>query len=116
MGGEKIYRVTREWLGVRKCSPRTLFLLPTSQLASSHPLGKDPGFPLQHGWHCPTLERGARSLECLATIEDREGGRGQEGNQPFPSALRKGKLRRRKPVRKTDLDWSWAQVSHLSDQ
>lgn len=78
-GGER--ELWREWLGVRKCSQGTLFLLSTSQLlATSHPLGRDPGFPLQHRWHCPTRERGARSLECLATIKDREGER--PGREP----------------------------------
>lgn len=68
--------IWREWLAVKKGSQRTLSpLLSTPQLrATSHPPGRDPAFPLQHQRHCPTRERGARSLGVLGNYQ-RGGGR-----------------------------------------
>lgn len=76
-----------ERLGNSRGSDRKEKMLPGNPCPSSLPPNSGPlyyitlagpAFPLQHGWHCPTQGRGARSLGCLATAEDLGGGRGPE--------------------------------------
>lgn len=65
-----------------KVLPENFVPPPYPQLqATKHPLGRDPAFPLQPCWHCPTWERSARSLGAWQ-LSKSEKGEGEPGRKP----------------------------------